>query len=1140
MKARSLRPTALILAATLLGCGGAEERKADHLKKAISYYEQANSEKASIEFKNVLQIDPKSPQPYYYLGRIEEDKQNFQQAFGLFQKAVELDPNFRDAQFHLARFFLMAKQIDKAEEMLGPVAKEKPTDVEVRMLQIAIDNFKGKTEDALKGLQAIVSEKPDQPDPYVVLAMLRNQHGDLASAEQALAEGLASSTKKTALLSAQAKLFTEMKKFDQAEQAIKTLISTEPSVLQNRLTLAKFYFQLERWSDVETALRAAIRDFPDDTQPVLALVEFLLNRGDTGRAESELQSAITAHPKSLEPVAALSGLLERSKKAEQAEKVLQDFIQANEDTPEAVKAQVALAELIARRGRYADAEKVADEVLKEHPSDRQALLLKGKLALNRKNAQDAIAAFRSILKEQPDATEVLSLLASAFQMDGKPTLAQENLERAVQVKPTDFGLRRNLAQFLVQQNNPAQALDQINEFLKLQPDSLDGLNLKADLLAVGKDAAAYETAIREMKERFPDKPVAAFRLGNLYADQKKYDAALKEYAVAVEKSGGAYDALKALVSIHMELKQGDQALAAVEKVLAGSPRNAGAQQLLGVLKLSQDHSQEGVAALEKAIELNPSWLVPYVNLGAHYEKQNDVEKAVATYQKALATVADDFGTQLDLNVALASLLQRKGNSGQAEQVLREFLAKAENRPEADKTRLVLAELLARNRRGEESDALIAEVLAKQPNDTQALLLKGKLELSRKLPAQAVATFQTLVDQQPNSTEALTMLANAQLANQETGKVQETLERAIRTAPRDFAVRRNLVDFLARQKNLSQALTQTNDFLAQQPDNLDALNLKAELLAMDKQDDAAEAVFKDLRKRIPSNAAVALRLGSLYQGRKKYDLAVTEYDAAQRLSNNSYESLAASASLQMAQEKPDKALAMLKKVISENPKHAGAYQLLAGVNFAQKHEADGVKALNKAIEVKPDWLLPYANLGSYYEKLGQSDEALAIYRKALAVDPKDLNIQLNIARVYEATKQYDKAREVYEGILKANPDQLVAINNLASLLSLPGASADQIKRAAELASRLENSEEPALRDTVAWIRYLNGEVDKAVALQTTVVDKSPQVPVFRYHLGMMYHKQGDQSKAKDQLAKALETKAEFTGSDEARTTLQGLQ
>ena len=57
---------ALLLAASLglSGCGSKAERTAEHLKKAREFYTEADYDKARVESKNVLQLDPKSADGY--------------------------------------------------------------------------------------------------------------------------------------------------------------------------------------------------------------------------------------------------------------------------------------------------------------------------------------------------------------------------------------------------------------------------------------------------------------------------------------------------------------------------------------------------------------------------------------------------------------------------------------------------------------------------------------------------------------------------------------------------------------------------------------------------------------------------------------------------------------------------------------------------------------------------------------------------------------------------------------------------------------------------------------------------------------------------------------------------------------------
>ena len=56
----------------------------------MALYEQGNYTKARLEFKNVLQIDPKDAQSYYMFATIEEKNQNWRKAYALFLRTTEL------------------------------------------------------------------------------------------------------------------------------------------------------------------------------------------------------------------------------------------------------------------------------------------------------------------------------------------------------------------------------------------------------------------------------------------------------------------------------------------------------------------------------------------------------------------------------------------------------------------------------------------------------------------------------------------------------------------------------------------------------------------------------------------------------------------------------------------------------------------------------------------------------------------------------------------------------------------------------------------------------------------------------------------------------------------------------------------
>jgi tetratricopeptide (TPR) repeat protein len=138
------------------------------------------------------------------------------------------------------------------------------------------------------------------------------------------------------------------------------------------------------------------------------------------------------------------------------------------------------------------------------------------------------------------------------------------------------------------------------------------------------------------------------------------------------------------------------------------------------------------------------------------------------------------------------------------------------------------------------------------------------------------------------------------------------------------------------------------------------------------------------------------------------------------------------------------------------------------------------------------------------------------------------------------KDNGKAIEQYENILRDFPGNLLAVNNLASVLSLDSADKPKLERALALAKRLENSGQPVFLDTLAWIYYQLGDTEKALPLQLKVAEKLADLPIFQYHLGMIYSKRGDAQKARELLEKAVQSKNDFPGLQDAKDALRVME
>jgi tetratricopeptide (TPR) repeat protein len=632
----------------LIGCGGAEERKAEHLERGRKYFEERNFDKAKIEFKNVLQIDPKVAKPYFYLGQIEEARKNWKDSFTLYQKANDLDPSDLDVKVKLAKLYMLGKQLDNADELLSTVLRAKPEDIDARMVKAGLLSLKGDQVAAIDELRRITVEQPSRVDAFLVLAMLHSQQNNFSEAEKVLEQGVSANPGDISLQTSVAKLAIQMNKPDKAEKTIKAMLSSDPANLGHRRLLSELYIQQKRWGDAERVYREAIQVSPNDSQHYIVLADFLTKSGKSGEAITELTKAIETHSDKPDLRFALAKLHEQREETDKAERVYREIIALKKYGPDALKAKNRLALLFLAQGRMDEATALTDEVLKANSGDRQGLLLRGRIALFRKDGQKAVAAFRSLLRDQPDSPEILNLLASAHMLDGKPALAQESLEKAVATNPDNFEATKNLIQFLVAQKNYSSAQEKIDQFLNRHSDSLEALALKSDILATSGNQEELEITLKQIKSEFPDNPTGGFRLGKLYQMQKKYDLALAEYEDALRKSKNDYEILKAILESCLEKGEPEKGVERIKSVLSDNPKDAGAYQLLGSYYLSEKQEMEAVKFLNMAIQSNPRWLLPYANLGAFYEQTGRRDLALKTYHQALEALPGDPAVLMNL------------------------------------------------------------------------------------------------------------------------------------------------------------------------------------------------------------------------------------------------------------------------------------------------------------------------------------------------------------------------------------------------------------------------------------------------------------------------------------------------------------
>lgn len=198
-------------------------------------------------------------------------------------------------------------------------------------------------------------------------------------------------------------------------------------------------------------------------------------------------------------------------------------------------------------------------------------------------------------------------------------------------------------------------------------------------------------------------------------------------------------------------------------------------------------------------------------------------------------------------------------------------------PHGIKARNNLASLFFIQKKYDEAEVYLEEVLKENSADNIALLLKGKLALIRKDALTAINALRPVLKNQPDSLEVSMLLKTAHLLNKEPELAKEVLQRVVEANPGNLESRLRLAQFLASTKDLESALKELNSALKLYPKSIEVLKAKVEVNTAMQDPNALKETLEYTKINLPDNVFGYVKMGQLYLFQKKYDKATAEFE-----------------------------------------------------------------------------------------------------------------------------------------------------------------------------------------------------------------------------------------------------------------------
>jgi cellulose synthase operon protein C len=631
----------------LAACGSKEGRIESGLKKGSDYVRSTDWDKASVEVRNVLQIDPKNARAYFIAGQVSEAQRDMQRAYGNYLKAVELQPDLLDAKLGLARLYLFTGDDKNARSAINDILALQDKHLGARTLQAALLAREGKSSEAMAQAKALMQEQKNPPvETSMLVAGLYANQNQRTAALEVIENALKAEPKHLGLLQVAAQITGNAGKEEalgkQATGFYERAVAVAPKNNELWLQWAALHRQRGEADRAEEVLRKAIRAEPDDAQRTLALLSFVSEQRGTQAAETEFKTAITNKPRDMALRFGLVQLYRSNDRHGDAQRVLKEIVDLNSDAPSSLSAKGQLAGYLMDEGKVAQAQTMVADIIKASPRDNTALQLRSRMNLAEGKARDAIIDLRALVRDQPGSVLPVQLLAQAHRMAQEPQLAREVLADAVKFKPEDPELRLLLAADLADSKDYPRATTELDAGIRAAPQATRLYEMKARLAAVQKDNVGAVKVFEQLKVQRPKEAVAYVRLGQLYTEQKRFDAALKEYDAGLAAAPTDPTPYVAGVGLLVGLKKFDQALARLEAGLKAEPKNVLHQQLKGDVLMAQRNFAGAELAYRAAITIAPGAAVGYLNTAKAVAARGDLVGSQAVLEQGEKSVPNDL------------------------------------------------------------------------------------------------------------------------------------------------------------------------------------------------------------------------------------------------------------------------------------------------------------------------------------------------------------------------------------------------------------------------------------------------------------------------------------------------------------------
>jgi tetratricopeptide (TPR) repeat protein len=498
----------------------------------------------------------------------------------------------------------------------------------------------------------------------------------------------------------------------------------------------------------------------------------------------------------------------------------------------------------------------------------------------------------------------------------------------------------------------------------------------------------------------PADPEVSYRMGLVDEAVGNLKDAFNNFTHATQQDAHFNLAQLKLAEYYLLAEMFDETQKRVDGVLQDDHDNAEAHAVHGALLSRQKDNAGAEAEGLFALKRDPDNVIAISLLSSLYSSQNDEAKALALVEDALKRNPKN----LSLLLIEANLYEHKGNLTQADGTYQKIFAEA---PTDSKYHVKLAMLYANAKQFDKAEKTLRDAIAALPDNWELRHQLVQFLSSQRGMEESEKEIRNMMSAFPDRTEPYVWLVSLYESHGAIDRAEAALKEALthnHSDKQDLALKSALAHISFRKGNIAEAKQFTAETLAKDPNNLDALFIRANIRAGEGDYQNAIADLRAILRDRPNSPQAMYALAEILLRERHLDLAtetLNQLVALDPLNNTARVRLA---QLYSINNNNQHAMDLLFAATKLEPKLPSAWETTARVAIAM-HDKDTAEMAIGKLEALDNhnpgitWLH-----GQLLESTGKQDEAIKAYQSVITSDPTTPAAEQSLIALYELSKR----------------------------------------------------------------------------------------------------------------------------------------